>query len=508
MREALNHKAFHVQPFAAYDGSGNQVSLALVLEAVSRDVRMISEVAEWHLRSDRKLLNDLQGRDGRAHEAGRLLGITVPKHLLHSKTGASRYDKLLCDRVVRESRSWLSRSEVVSGTSTKFVNQGWKRTARNTIPTELAPKYSLSAVNAQFAKITNDPFNDGFISLKMVIEGNWFTLEFPFDAHRFSGADKVTLPDVRITPDGELVFTFTAAYNYQFVPISERFVIGVDVGKTAYVTAIVWDTISNEAVHSTALSQRVHSLHNSVEATRKQVAVLTSKGRKQEAAQHRRANIRKRRELAILAAQELADLAFQYGNAVVVFEDLSWVANTMQNGRWNRGELVRWTKHFHELNGGRVLKVNAARTSQVCHRCGSQLSFPEWKTPVCPVHGRMDRDYNAACNVALRAVRAVNKCAATRKKAKRFTNRRVKRTPPARETLKFPGRDRTKSSPTPKRPSKKRVEVNKKFVCSSTVNDERRVIEDVKWKASGSLHGTERQHDQNYSRTVLACYRG
>lgn len=489
----MNHKAFHAKPFAAYR-DGKPVPLAPVLDAVARDVKLISEVAEWHLRSDRRLLDDLTEHTCQANEAGRLLGITVPKHLLHSKTGASRYDKLLCDRVVREARSWKARSEVTEGTSSRYVNRGWRRTARNTIPTELVPKYSLSSCDTAFAKITNDPLNDGFISLRLVVEGEWHTLEFPLDTARFSSADKITLPDVRVSPDGEPVFTFTAAYRQQRVPISERFVIGVDAGRTTYVTAVVWDTVNGDAIHTSTLSQRVHSLHNSVEATRLQVTSLRKRGRFAEADQHRRANKRKRRELAILAAQELADLAFRFGNAVIAFEDLSWIANTMANGRWNRGELVRWTTHFHELNGGRITHVNAHNTSQKCHCCGSPLSFPQWKIAVCPVHGTMDRDENASCNIALRAVRTAFKMAATRKRSTRLTNRRVRRTPPTRESLRFPGRDRTKSSPTPKRPAKKRVEVNGEFVCSSTGDDGRTVVEDVKLE-SESLHGTVRQHD-------------
>lgn len=61
-----------------------------------------------------------------------------------------------------------------------------------------------------------------------------------------------------------------------------------------------------------------------------------------EAQLHREAALRKKRELAILAAQEIADLSHQWGNAVVAVEDLSWISNTMQNGRWNRSAFTQW----------------------------------------------------------------------------------------------------------------------------------------------------------------------
>ena len=171
-----------------------------------------------------------------------------------------------------------------------------------------------------------------------------------------------------------------------------------------------------------------------------------------EAQLHREAASRKKRELAILAAQEIADLAHQYDNAVVAVEDLSWIKNTMQNGRWNRGELVKWLTHYVSQNGGWVVSVNAANTSQVCHKCGSKVTHPKHEVSACKEHGEMDRDVNAAANIVARAVKNVKTARNSRAKSKNLqTEQAPLKTPVARRSLKYPGQDRTKSVPTPKR---------------------------------------------------------
>lgn len=125
--------------------------------------------------------------------------------------------------------------------------------------------------------------------------------------------------------------------------------------------------------------------------------------------------------MAILAAQEIAYISHVWDNAVVVFEDLSWIRNTMENGRWNRGELLSRAREYVELNGGRVITVNAAYTSRCCHHCGEKVAFRDWHTAVCSVHGVVDRDVNAAANIANRARATVAKMVVTRSKARQYS---------------------------------------------------------------------------------------
>ena len=161
-------------------------------------------------------------------------------------------------------------------------------------------------------------------------------------------------------------------------------------------------------------------------------------------------------------------LSAQWGNAVVVFEDLSWIANTMQNGRWNRGELVKWTKHFVELNGGRIAKVNSAYTSQVCHLCNGSLMIVNHHDVWCK-HCElwMDRDENATANIAQRFIdKSFEKFVSTRKKSKKFTPKQTVRVNVKSVTKRDKNPDRTKFGPTPKRPKKRRTHKKRVFTFS------------------------------------------
>ena len=343
---------------------------------------------------------------------------------------------------------------------------------------------NLGAVNKQYAAIENDPFADGEIVLKLVIQGAWYRLIFGFDNKRFTEG-RVTLPVIK-AEDGQPVFIFTVVTDNPVVQFSGDYVIGVDVGINNYATVVVREVETGRIVYETTLSQRVHSLWNSVLASEVQVRSLRRKAALllcdrqarmaalDEARFHREAASRKKRELAILAAQEIADLSHAWGNAVVAVEDLSWIRNTMQNGRWNRGALIQWLTHYASQNGGWVVAVNPANTSQLCYKCGAKVTHPTHELSVCHEHGTMDRDVNAAVNIAARAVPRVAKARVTRAKNRKLRPQAPLKTPPARASLKYPGCDRTKSKPTPRR--KKNRQVSKEVilpVCPARVQASR-----------------------------------
>lgn len=108
-------------------------------------------------------------------------------------------------------------------------------------------------------------------------------------------------------------------------------------------------------------------------------------------------------------------------------------------------------------NGGWVVAVNPANTSQKCHACGAKVSHPKRELSVCPERGAMDRGVNAAVNIAARAVSRVVKARVTRAKNRKIGPQQPLRTPPARASLKYPGRDRSKSKPTEKRKNHRRT---------------------------------------------------
>jgi putative transposase len=56
-----------------------------------------------------------------------------------------------------------------------------------------------------------------------------------------------------------------------------------------------------------------------------------------------------------------------------------------------------------EEAGRRIVLVNPAGTSIECQHCGRECTRPQQATVICPIHGMLDADINAARNIATRA---------------------------------------------------------------------------------------------------------
>ena len=462
MAKNRTYRAFASRPSFVLGMGGELQENATILDCLASEIRDVSAYATYVVRNDAALGDELAHiTAAQPATAGRRAGVTMPDLLVSGKSGRSRKEMLVQHRVVTEFRSYQERVSAANGESAKYVSRGWKRTVDASAPSYGVDYVNLGAVDDHYTRIENNPFDDGEIILRMVIQGAWYRLIFDFDNERFRDG-KVSLPLIKVE-NGRPVFIFAVVTDNPIVQFSGDYTIGVDVGINNYATVVVRDVKTGRIAHETTLSQRVHSLRNSVRASERQVRQLREKaehllcdrqGRMaalDEAQLHREAASRKKRELAILAAQEIAHLSHLYGNAVVTVEDLSWIANTMQNGRWNRGELVKWLTHYVSQNGGWVVAVNPSNTSQQCHKCGAQVTHPTHELSVCVEHGVMDRDVNAAANIAARSVPRVEKARKTRAKNRKLQPQAALRTPVARRSLKYPGRDRTKSAPTPKR---------------------------------------------------------
>lgn len=506
MAKNQTYKAFSAHPSCVLDLNGELLDSASVMSQLAAEVRDISAYATYVVRND-VTLGERLALTGAVQPttAGRRAGVTMPEFLVTGKSGRSRKEALIQHRVVTEYRSWQERIAAANGESGKYVSQGWKRTVDASAPSYGEAGFiNLGAVNKQYAVIENTPLIDGEIVLKMVIQGSWYRLIFPFSNTRFT-TGKVTLPVVKVK-NSQPVFIFTVVTDNPVAQFSGDYTIGVDVGINDYATVVVRNSTTGGLVHKTTLSQRVHSLWNSVRASERQVRALNKKAEKllyqrqahmsaiDEAQLHREAASRKKKELAILAAQEIAYLSHFYDNAVIAIEDLSWIRNTMSNGRWNRGAFVQWLTHYVTQNGSWVVAVNAANTSQVCHICNEQVAHPEHKVSICPKHGNMDRDVNAAANIAARAVPKVEKARKTRAKNRKLQPSVPLKTPIARDSLKYPGRDRTKNVPTPKRKNRVAGEVNlplspARVVMTSVLAD---------WDAFGILETDMAAINQDY----------
>ena len=488
MAKNQTYRAFASRPSHVLNMDGELFDSGSILGHLASEVRDISSYATYVVRNDGALGDELARATAISPaDAGRQAGIAMPDFLASGRTGRSRKEKLVQHNVVTAYRSWRERINAASGETSRYLSRGWERTVNASAPSYGGDYVNLGTVDRAYARIENDPFTDGEIVLKMVIQGQWYRLIFDFDNKRFTEG-RVTLPVIR-AQDGQPVFIFTVVTDNPVVQFSGDYTIGVDVGINNYATVVVRDTKTGRIVYETTLSQRVHSLWNSVRASQRQVRQLRQKAKRllgdrqahmsalDEAQLHREAASRKKRELAILAAQEIAYLSYVWGNAVVAVEDLGWVRNTAQHGRWNRGAFVRWLTHYVLQNGGWVVSVNPSNTSQKCYVCGQRVTHPSHEVSVCAEHGVMDRDVNAAANIAARAVPKVAKARGTRAKNRKLRPQVALKTPVTRRSLKYPGRDRTKSAPTSKRKNRHTRAVREVILPSSPARAQAHCLE-------------------------------
>ena len=200
------YKAFAARPTHILDLNGELLDSARVLVSLASEVRDISSYATYVVRNDEALGDELaRVAATQPTTAGRRAGVTMPGFLASGKSGRSRKERLVQYNAVTAYRSYQERVNAANGESSKYVSQGWKRTVDKSAPSYGGDYVNLGAVNKQYAAIENNPFADGEIVLKMVIQGAWYRLIFDFDNKRFTEG-KVTLPVIKIQ-DGQPVLS-------------------------------------------------------------------------------------------------------------------------------------------------------------------------------------------------------------------------------------------------------------------------------------------------------------
>ena len=161
------YRAFVARPSHVLDLNGEILDGASVLVSLASEVRDISGYAAYVVRNDEALGGELARVTATAPaEAGRQAGVAMPDFLSSGRTGRSRKEKLFQYNVVASYRSYQERVQAANGESSKYVSQGWKRTANGAAPSYGEDYVNLGAVDSAYACIENDPFTDGEIILK------------------------------------------------------------------------------------------------------------------------------------------------------------------------------------------------------------------------------------------------------------------------------------------------------------------------------------------------------
>jgi len=312
-------------------------------------------------------------------------------------------------------------------------------------PNFLKPRLALSATDKSYHVIR---LSGSIVELDMVVNQRWVTFAFKTPERFQEPGIKIIAPTISIDDRNRVMFNWHMELPVERTEFSDKYVAGVDVGLTNHATAVVRNIENGQVVEASFMNRRVRSLENKIKRTKTQIAVLKKHGRDKEAESHRKALSNRRKELAILIGQEVADLAWRYDNALVAVEDLSHIENTMKHGRWVRGLIIKRITDMVESNGGRVLTVPAAYTSRKCHQCGTMLGMTDYHTPICATCCvGWDRDENAAASIAGKLKDKHKKACQTRKR--HASKKRRKNSKGLLRPLKRPLR---KMGPTPKAP--------------------------------------------------------
>ena len=436
-------RSISLRPFSCRDKkTGVGLDLHNVLEEVRADAELCATRASKHITVAN--LEKVSEYDGlKPAEAGRQMGIKLPPG--RSGTGRSRFEKMVQEYAVSQLRSWRERRKTHTRQTNKYVSTGFKRTVNPNKPGFLKPRLALSVTDKNYRVIRQTGFT---VELDMVVNQRWVTFKFKTPSRFTEPGVRIIAPTISIDDRARVMFDWYIEIPTELTEFSDKYVVGVDVGITNHTTAVVRNIKTGEVVEASFMNRRVRSLENKIKRAKTQIAVLKKRGRDEEAEPHRLALANRRKELAILIGQEVADLSWKYGNALVAVEDLSHIKNTMRHGRWVRGLIIKRITDMVESNGGRVMTVNPTYTSQKCHQCGGTLGMADYRTPVCPnCRVGWDRDENAAANIAMRLKDKHQKACATRKKHSSKARRRNSKG--SLRPLKHPLR---KTGPTPKAP--------------------------------------------------------
>ena len=434
-----------LRPFACREKkTGDSLDIHNVLEEVRNDATFCAEEALKHVTVEN--LEKLSEHDGlKPAVAGRKLGIrfSVPGR----GTGRSRFEWMVREYAVSQLRSWRERCKVRAGQTDKYSSVGFKGTANPNKPDFLKPRLALSVTDKNYRTVR---LNNSTVELGMVVNQRWVTFIFKTPARFREPGVRVIAPTISIDDKNRVMFNWYVELPVERAPFSDQYVVGVDVGIVNHTTAVVRNIETGQVVEASFMNQRVRSLENKIKRTKTQINALYRKNRLGEIEPHRRALSNRRKELAILIGQEIANLSYKYDNALIAIEDLSYIKNTMKHGRWVRGLIVKRITDMVEANGGRVMTVNPAYTSRKCHQCGAMLDMTDYHTPIC-MNCRVgwDRDENAAANIAekLKDKDRHKKSCQTRKK--HASKKRRKNSKGSLRPLKHPLR---KTGPTPKAP--------------------------------------------------------
>lgn len=455
-----------------------------VLDKISKTIFIVKDCVQWGIDTPQdaeyyKAINSgahpETGEElpSSLNEQARILNHKYQEYLPKEMKGKSIVERMIGHNLLELESAFGKKLKAIHGE--EYISQGWARTINSVIP-QPSTKINIGSTNNVYSsqKVEGDK-----IILDMICYDEWYRLVFIIpENYQKTDYKKISKPLITSNKLGEINFYFSFEYERYYPAVSDKYVIGVDVGIVKPIVLSIVEIKTGKIVASYESTPLINSLVHDIKQTQEQIANLHKKIKKHiqnrkyvsyhramtEVSQERLGLSRKRKEMAKRVGQFVSEIALAWGSPVIAVEDLGWVKNTMQNGRWNRGEIVKWIEHYANLDGRLCYRVNASYTSSTCYLCGKKGYFSSGRVFNCSsCKNKIDRDENAAGNIGKRVIDNALKSSKTRARRRKekkidtgnLTNRRS------------PLNRGAKNRPTPVRPAKKK----KKIVLQKKVKD-------------------------------------
>lgn len=351
-----------------------------------------------------RLVEEVENFTGSANSYGRSLGYKLDyTKLPHRTLAKSRINELYLHNLV-------------SGVSSYVLNpQSNKQTP------SFPKQVNLGAVDKQMVTVS---VNNNELSLKWKCWNKELLFVFTLPAYiQAYDVHKYCLPIVRLDKDGNIRFNFSIKEN-----IPERLTkntqrAGLDWGVRELYTIAVVNQNGRIAAHYTP-SRQLRKLQKKKDAlTLNRQRIFAKLERLTQYGDHvKLPNLtRQHHELthkitrmgitiSKLVSNEITQKIVKHDLRVLNLEQLNWVTGTSSNKAgsnhsFQHARMSNATTHSLARFGLETQKVNAAGTSQECHTCGTQVTHNhKTRTVRCDsCQSTLDRDFNAAINIALRS---------------------------------------------------------------------------------------------------------
>lgn len=236
---------------------------------------------------------------------------------------------------------------------------------------------------------------------------------------------RFTLPTVKLDKETQqYVFIFSLVENGKQRK-GKAHIVGIDLGKVKpYSMAVVNNSGSRVASYDasprlTRLSRKRERLiaearHINARIMNRSKRGLESPNHEIEYSRTRNKATRLTKTIAQQTGAEIASKLAKHNSNLIKVEYLKWVSGTKKSkigsSRWSHSLQQEAITHSATRIGYTTKCVSARNTSQLCHSCGNAITHRKDRTVWCgPCKSQLDRDFNAAMNIAKQPIFPVSK---------------------------------------------------------------------------------------------------